>query len=109
LEPISIEGSSWHVIGYKNGKQAGVRVIIGTEIAANFCEDGTLSGSAGCNNYNATCEVDGENMSIGPAAATRRFCSEPEGIMEQEVQYLGALDTAATYLIEIGRMEMRTA
>jgi heat shock protein HslJ len=68
-----------------------------------------LSGSAGCNNYNATYEVDGDNISIGPAAATRMFCPEPDGIIEQEVQYLAALETASTYLIEVDKMEMRTA
>ena len=99
LEPVSLEGSSWQVIGNNNGKQAVVSVIIATEITANFGEDGTLSGSAGCNNYNATYEVDGDNISIGPAAATRMFCPEPKGIMEQEVQYLTGLETASTYLI----------
>jgi len=50
LEPVSLAGSSWQIMGYNNGKQAVVSVIIGTEITANFGEDGTLSGSAGCNN-----------------------------------------------------------
>jgi heat shock protein HslJ len=109
LEPVSLTVSSWQVIGYNNGKLAVVSVIIGTEITANFGEDGTLSGSAGCNNYNATYEVDGDNISIGPAAATRMFCPEPDGVMEQEVQYLAALETVATYLIEVDKMEMRTA
>jgi len=109
LDPVSLEGSPWQVIGYNNGKQAVVSVIIGTEIAANFNEDGTLSDSAGCNNYKATYEVDGDNISIGPAAATRMFCPEPDGIMEHEVQYLAALETASTYLIEVDKMEMRTA
>jgi heat shock protein HslJ len=109
LEPVSLEDSSWQVIGYNNGKQAVASVIIGTEITANFGEDDTLSGSAGCNNYNATYEVDGDNILIGPAAATHMFCPEPKGIMEQEVQYLAGLETASTYLIEVDKMEMRTA
>ncbi len=109
LEPVSLEWSSWQVIGYNNGKQAVVIVIIGTEIIANFGEDGTLSGSAGCNDYNASYEFDRDNISIGPAASTRMFCQEREGIMEQEVQYLAALETAATYIIEVDKMEMRTA
>jgi heat shock protein HslJ len=109
LEPVSLEGSSWQVIGYNNGKQAVVSVIIDTEITAIFGEDGTLSGYAGCNNYNTTYEVDGDNISIGPAAATRMFCPEPDGIMVQEVQYLAGLETASTYLIGVDKMEMRTA
>ncbi len=109
LEPASLEGSYWQVTGYNNGKQAVISVIIGTEITASFGKEGTLSGSAGCNNYIATYEGDGDNISIGPAAATRMFCQEPDGVLEQEVQYLAALETASTYLIEVDKMEMRTA
>ena len=47
-------------------------------------------------------------ISIGPAGATEMFCSEPEGVMEQEQQYLAALETADTYKIEVLKMEMRT-
>ena len=36
-------------------------------------------------------------------------CPEPEGIMEQEQQYLAALETAATYKITGLDMEMRTS
>jgi heat shock protein HslJ len=74
-----------------------------------FMADGTVSGSAGCNRYNAGYQVDGNGISIGLPIATRRFCAEPEGIMEQEQEYLTALGTAATYRMTGGRMEMRTA
>jgi heat shock protein HslJ len=109
-QPTSLAGTSWTVIGYNNGKGGVVSVIIDTEITAVFGEDGTLSGSAGCNNYTAAYEADDDgNISIGPAAATQMMCSEPEGIMEQESQYLAALETAATYRMEGDRMELRTA
>jgi heat shock protein HslJ len=107
--PASLEGSSWNVIAYNNGKEAVVSVIIGTEITAAFGTDGKVAGSAGCNNYTASYEVDGENVSIGPAASTRMMCGEPEGIMEQEAQYLAALESAATFQIQNDKMEMRTA
>jgi len=109
-QPTTLAGTSWTVISYNNGKEAVVSVIIGTELTAVFGEDGTLSGSAGCNDYNAAYEADDDgNISIGPAAATRKMCSEPEGIMEQESQYLAALGTAATYRLEADRLELRTA
>ncbi len=109
-QPTTLAGTSWTVIGYNNGKEAVVSVIIGTELTAVFGEDGTLSGSAGCNDYNAAYEADDEgNISIGPAATTRKACSEPEGIMEQESQYLAALSIAATYRMEADRLELRTA
>ena len=101
-------GTSWLVRAYNNGQEAVVSVIIGTEMTAIFGPDGNLTGSAGCNNYNATYQVDGANISTGPAMTTLRACSEPEGIMEQEQQYLAALQTAATYRIDGERLEMRT-
>ena len=86
-----------------------VSVINGTQITAAFDVDGQVAGSAGCNNYFASYETDGEGISIGPAGSTRMMCNEPAGIMEQEGQYLAALETAARYRIEGDTMEMRTA
>jgi heat shock protein HslJ len=109
-QPTSLPATSWTVIGYNNGRGGVVSVIIGTELTAVFGEDGTLSGSAGCNNYTAAFEADNDgNISIGPAASTRMMCSEPEGIMDQEGEYLAALETAATYNIEGERLQLRTA
>jgi len=104
-----LSGTSWTVTGYNNGRGAVVSVIAGTEITARFGEDGTLSGSAGCNNYNAGYEVDGNNISIGPSISTRMACPEPEGVTDQEKEYLAALETAATYQITGDRLEIRTA
>ena len=104
-----LAGSNWTVIGYNNGRGGVVSVIIGTELTAAFGEDGTLSGSAGCNNYSAGYEVDGNNISIGLPISTMMACAEPAGIMEQEQEYLTALPTAATYQITGDRLEMRTA
>lgn len=104
-----LAGSSWEVISYNNGREAVVSLIIGSEITADFGEDGQLTGNAGCNNYFGPYEAEGENISMGPFGSTRMACSEPEGVMEQESEYLAALETAATYKIEGLTMNMRTA
>ncbi len=104
-----LAGTSWEVIAYNNGKGGVVSVIIGSEITAEFGETGELTGSGGCNNYFGAYETNGENISMGPFGTTRKACPEPEGIMEQESQYLAALETAATYKIDGLSMNMRTA
>ncbi len=109
VQSSDLSGTSWDVISYNNGKQAVVSVMLDTQISANFGADGNLSGNAGCNDYTAGYKTDGNKISIGPAAATRKFCASPEGVMEQETQYLAALETAATYRIDGAKMEMRTA
>ena len=53
--------------------------------------------------------MDGEKITIGPLASTMKFCNDPEGVMDQEAQYLAALQSAATYRIEGNRLELRTA
>jgi heat shock protein HslJ len=103
----SLEGSSWQVLSYNNGKGGVTSLIIGTEITANFGEDGLLAGNAGCNGYSADYETDGNNISIGPAVSTEMACLDIEGVMEQ--RYLAALGTAASYKIDGLNMEMRTA
>jgi heat shock protein HslJ len=99
VQPVPLPGSNWSMISYNNG-QALMSVLTGTEVSANFGVDGNLTGSAGCNNYMANYQIEDNKIDIGPAAATRMLCSEPEGIMEQEQDYLKAIESAATYRIE---------
>jgi heat shock protein HslJ len=37
---------------------------------------------------------------VGPVANTEMYCMEPEGVMDQEMDYLATLATAATYEID---------
>lgn len=108
-QPEGLAGTAWHVTGYNNGRQAVVSVLMGTELTMEFSADGRVAGSAGCNRYTGSFKQDGKSLSFGPAAATRRMCVEPEGVMEQEQQFLEALETVATARQEADRLEMRTA
>jgi heat shock protein HslJ len=109
LPPASLAGTQWILTAYNNGQEAVVSVLIGTEITAAFGDNGRLAGSAGCNTYGASYEVDGDDITIGPSVTTRMFCAEPEGIMDQESAFLAALESAATYRIQGDKLEMRTA
>jgi len=69
---------------------------------------GKVAGSAGCNRYTATYTSDGQKLTIGPAGATRKMCAQPDGVMEQEQQFLRALETVTTARFEGDRLELRT-
>jgi heat shock protein HslJ len=109
LHPSALAGTNWQVTVYNNGKEALVSVLASSEITALFSEDGKLSGLAGCNNYNATYDVDGNSLSIGPAATTRKFCGDPEGLMEQESAYLKALESVKSYEISADILTLKDA
>lgn len=102
-----LAGSSWEVTNYNNGTGGVISVQAETQLTANFGEEGTLAGSAGCNEYTGPYEVEGNNISMGPFGTTRKLCPDP--VMEQEGLYLAALETAATFKIEGQTMEIRTA
>jgi heat shock protein HslJ len=105
----ALVGTLWQVTDYNNGNQAVVGVLEGTQMTILFGEDGSVSGSAGCNNFMTDFSVEGDQIAIGPAATTMMMCPEPAGVMEQEAAFVLALETAATYSIRNDVLEMRTA
>lgn len=108
-ETAVLPGSAWTLLFYNNGLEAMVSTIIDTEITALFSEDGQISGSSGCNNYTGSYAVESDTITIGPLATTRKLCAEPDGIMEQEAQYIAALQNAATYQIDGDQLDIRDA
>jgi len=74
-------------------------VITDSKITFEIAEDGTISGSAGCNTYSASATLDDGSQSlitIAPAVSTMKLCVG-EGIMEQESAYLAILPTAYSF------------
>ncbi len=102
-------GSHWQATGYNNGRGALVSLIEGTEINLHFGAEGRVEGSAGCNQYSAPFEIQGEHITIGPASSTRKFCAEPTGLMAQEAAFLAALPQAIQLEMIGERLEMRMA
>jgi heat shock protein HslJ len=73
--------------------------VAGSEITAIFGEDETITGSAGCNSYSGTYKVDGNEIEIELGPLTMMFCEDPEGVMDQESDYLEALQSVTQYKI----------
>jgi heat shock protein HslJ len=109
VQAQDLPNTTWFALSYNNGKQAVVSVMADTELTATFEGDGSLTGFAGCNNFNGPYKTNGLNIKIGPLASTMKSCEAPEGVMDQEAQYLAALQSAATYSRLGDRLELRTA
>jgi len=102
-----LAGTSWRVTAYNNGKQAVTSVAAGTKLTAVFSKS-AVSGSGGCNTYDAPYTATPPKISFGPIAATRKNCPSPAGVMTQETAYFTALGTARTYKVEGSTLELRT-
>ncbi len=101
---ITPEGTRWVLESYgdPDSPQA---VLEDTEVTAWFSH-GEVNGSAGCNSYSGSYEIDGQNITIDSISSTEMYCLDPEGVMDQEEQYLSALGQAERFQIEDGKLEI---
>jgi heat shock protein HslJ len=78
----------------------------GSRITHNLGEEG-FEGYAGCNNYGGEYEAADEGILVtSDIFLTAVGCSSPEGIMEQEMAYVQALGSSATYRLTNDRLEI---
>ena len=93
-----LDATSWKLESYLASSGERVDGLFDSAVTLYF-QALNVSGSAGCNNYTAACQADNKSLSFGPAAATRKMCVEPAGIMEQENDFLAALGNVTQFNI----------
>ena len=100
-DPAALEGESWILTQMLTA--GGQTEIVQTGVSAQF--DGTtISGSAGCNSYNASYEASGSEISFGPIAATKKICPEDE--QSTEDRYLQLLAEVGSFEVSGRSMSM---
>lgn len=102
-----LAGTEWELISL-NGKS----LIEGTAITLEFTET-YLGGQMGCNCYGGSpdsgkyvSKSNGTFQLGDPFAVTVQLCTDPEGIMDQESEYIEALMAASRYQILDDRLEI---
>jgi heat shock protein HslJ len=98
MQDTALDGKTWILTAY--AASGGVTTPLpDTRLTAQFV-DGKLSGSGGCNDYFAEFSLDGDKVKFGAPGSTKMFCETPDGLMQQESDFLQAFSQAATYRIE---------
>ncbi|MGZ8151725.1 MAG: META domain-containing protein [Methylovulum sp.] len=101
----SLENTLWQVTGINNGK-GGVVSDKNTRLATAQFVNGEVHGQASCNQFSATYTIKDQQLTIGQARTTRKFCPEA-GVNEQESNYLKALTQVSHYVISAETLELR--
>lgn len=84
-QPASLlHGGEWTVENI-----AGTAVVPNTKVTMTFGPEGGVSGSGGCNRFNASYTLTGEGLTIGLGIRTQMACEPP--IMQQEDRFLNLL------------------
>ncbi|MFZ4539019.1 META domain-containing protein [Propionivibrio sp.] len=108
VEPAPmLQGVNWSVTGFNNGRQAVVGPLLGTTLTLTF-DQGQVYGSSGCNTYRAAYTSEGNRLAIGPVASTRKACSA-EGVMQQEREFLAAIESVKVWTISGGMLDIHRA
>lgn len=95
-----LDGSSWKLVFL--GKDQAIDVA---SITASFSED-QISGSAGCNSYFGSYQVQGDQITFDQMGSTLMFCADPEGVMDQEQNFLASLSETHTFELENGQLKI---
>ncbi len=113
-------GTNWRVVTYSIPGSM-TNPWPGTELTLRFGDDGTVSGSTGCNEYSATFEVegpydefiegqrdenDGQAIRFGALTITERACAEST-YMEQEAEFVDVLEKVGQWFIARGNLTLR--
>ncbi|UCH43362.1 MAG: META domain-containing protein [Dehalococcoidales bacterium] len=101
-----LEDKDWLLesLGEKGNPRA---VLEGTTVTARFDSAGhRVQGSAGCNSYFGDYEVDGNDISFSGVGNTEMYCMEPEGVMDQETDYLTILRDSQSFEVADGKLEI---
>jgi len=92
-----LENKTWILESYGNPDNLQT-VLKGTEVTALFdSSEGQVSGSAGANHYFGDYSLRNGEISIQQMAHTEMYRLDPEGVMEQEQNYLSILQSAENY------------
>lgn len=100
----TLENQDWKATMVNNGKEAVVGIPEDISVTARF-DNGTVFGSSGCNNYNGSYELDGNNIKFGEIASTMMYCEGPAS--EVESNYLIALQNTDNFVFENGRLVLK--
>ena len=100
----SLEGTQWLLVALEGAPPLTSTAPPSAEFSAD-----EISGSTGCNHYFGAYEVSGSEITIRDVASTEMACLDPEGVMDQELAFLGTLPAIATYRVEGERLEFLDA
>jgi heat shock protein HslJ len=93
----------WPIINVATG-DALESVLPGTTPSVTFADDGALTLVTGCNTGHGSWELAGDELTVDPLRQTRKLCTDPDGIMQQEASLTKALESADRVVVAPGKL-----
>lgn len=100
--PLPLEGTAWSLNGIAQN-DAVVSTAVDEQITLAL-KEGRANGFAGCNEYFGAYELQGNGLTFGALASTRKACEGDPG--QREMEFLAALERVAGFRIERGQLTL---
>ena len=97
--------NTWTLQSYADADGVLIPALTGSPITARFNKDGSVPGSAGCNDYIANYTTGNLAITISPPIMTRRSC-ENQSIMQQESTYVGDLAKTVEFRVSESNLNL---
>jgi heat shock protein HslJ len=102
MEPSDLVGTTWQLVSID-----GQDPVQGSAITLAFYDEHRVGGHAGCRDYVALYEAEGNDLGFDYTAMLGAVCQH-EGLLEQEGAYTTILGWTAHYRLDEGQLELRT-
>lgn len=102
VPPVALDGTEWMLTS-----MSGKAPVADSKLTVKF-DEGSASGSAGCNQYRSATTTDGSKLAFGMTSSTKRACLAQE-MNVQETAYLDALAKVAAYEVSGDRLTLHDA
>lgn len=99
LPPVALDGTDWTLAVI-----SGQAPVSASKVTLKF-EEGSASGSGGCNQYRSAVTREGNKLAFGMTSSTKRACLSQE-MNAQETAYLQALSNVASYAVASDRLTL---
>jgi heat shock protein HslJ len=103
----ALANTRWRLVSFGE-PGAETPVVAGSTVTLEFEADGRVGGSGGCNSYGGQYQVQDGAVSFGELVSTLMACTD-ERLMQQEQQYLAALQSAGQFELAGRRLTIRYA
>lgn len=104
MDDAALVGTMWVLESLVAGDDSVSSVLAGMEIDLVLEEGGTIMGTDGCNRFNGSYELDGDVLTVGPLAQTRRACDQ--ATTTQANQILAVLGQPMNVSIDGDQLEL---
>ncbi|MBC7810036.1 MAG: META domain-containing protein [Burkholderiales bacterium] len=98
-----LAGPTWTLVSFTL-PDATLPVVKDSIVTLSFNQEGA-GGNAGCNSYSGTFEYSGSTLTFGQIISTLMACVD-NNIMQQEINYLAALQGVTRYQIINNRLDL---